>query len=79
MLSIRSEPEKGAGPRAGPPEDIYYLVPAFGGYDLATGWGSFNALQLAWWSTSYANLILGDLTIGQVNEAEKNLGGSQKT
>lgn len=78
MLSIRSEPEKGAGPRAGPPEDIYYLVPAFGGYDLATGWGSFNALQLAWWSTSYANLILGYLTIGQVNEAEKTLAEARK-
>jgi tetratricopeptide (TPR) repeat protein len=45
---------------------------------LATGWGSFNALQLAWWSTSYANLILGYLTIGQVNEAEKTLAEARK-
>ncbi len=26
---------------------------AFGGYDLATGWGSFNALQLAWSINTY--------------------------
>jgi hypothetical protein len=26
---------------------------AFGGYDLATGWGSFNALQLAWYINTY--------------------------
>ncbi len=30
---------------------------AFGGYDLATGWGSFNALQLAWYINTY---IAGD-------------------